>query len=255
MVFTDLDGALLDEEYDYQAVAPIISRLLSLNASIVLCSSKTRAEIEYYRQRMEIADPFIAENGAAIFIPKDYFPADYMRTRETARYHVIELDVRYSTVREKLARVRVRTGTDIIGFGDMTAEEVAKEAGLSLDLAKLAKKRAYDEPFRILKGNEGKVLGALKEEGLNCIKTYRYFHALGGGDKGKATTILRDLYSQTCGSIATFGVGDGPNDLPMLKAVDKPFLIRNTSRKNSNYSVWKKILSLVSKLADAGIKA
>jgi len=250
VIFTDLDGTLLDEKYDYQNIKPIISQLLALNVSIVFCTSKTKAEIKFYMEEMGMNEPFIAENGAAIFIPKSYFPLNYAYTRETSSHYIIELGVPYSIVREKLAKVRMMTATDIVGFGDMTSEEIAKDTGLSLDLAKLAKKREYDEPFRIVDGNQKKVLNAIKREGLNCIRSAKYFHLLGNSDKGKAAIILKDLYSQMFGGIVTFGVGDGPNDLEMLKVVDTPFLVGKSAYKNLNYVVWKKILNLVAKLID-----
>jgi mannosyl-3-phosphoglycerate phosphatase len=244
IIFTDLDGTLLDEKYDYQNVKPIISQLLTLNVSIVFCSSKTEAEIKFYMEELGMNEPFVAENGAAIFIPKGYFPLNHACTRETSSHYIIELGVSYLIVREKLAKVRMITATDVVGFGDMTPEEIAKETGLSLDLAKLAKKREYDEPCRIVDGNEKKFLSAIEREGLNCIRGYKYLHLLGDSDKGKAVTILKNLYSQMFGEIVTFGVGDGPNDMEMLKVVDKPFLIRRTANKNASRVVWRKILHL-----------
>jgi mannosyl-3-phosphoglycerate phosphatase len=246
IVFTDLDGTLLDEKYDYLKLKPIISQLLALGVSVVLCSSKTRAEIEFYREQLGITDPFIAENGAAIFIPKDCFPFDYPYTKKTENYFVIECTVPYSTIRNKLATVRMKTAANIVGFGDMTPEEIAKDTGLTLNLAKLAKKRKYDEPFKIIEGNEIEIMNEIKKEGLNCTKGSRYFHLLGDSDKGKATIILRDLYRQKFDRIATFGIGDSPNDLAMLKVVGTPFLIEKNARKNAN-AAWNKILNLVTK--------
>jgi mannosyl-3-phosphoglycerate phosphatase len=69
IVFSDLDGTLLDENYSFEVAQPVIARLKALKVPIVLCSSKTRMEIEYFRTKMEINDPFISENGAAIFVP------------------------------------------------------------------------------------------------------------------------------------------------------------------------------------------
>jgi mannosyl-3-phosphoglycerate phosphatase len=244
VVFTDLDGTLLDEKYDYQRIKPIISQLLAVGVSIVFCSSKTRAEIEFYREEIGITDPFIVENGAAIFMPKDYFPLNYAYTKMTGSYYVVELGVPYSIIRKKLATVKRQTAVNIVGFGGMTPEEIAKDTGLTLNLAKLAKKREYDEPFRIVEGNEMEVLNAIKKEGFSYTKGNRYFHLLGKSDKGKATIILRDLYSQKFGRIATFGIGDSPNDLAMLKVVDTSFLVRKTARKSAS-AAWRKILELV----------
>jgi HAD superfamily hydrolase (TIGR01484 family) len=70
VIFSDLDGTLLNEKYDYAAVQNIIDKLLSRHSCLVLSSSKTYAEIEHYRNKLNIQDPFICENGAAIFVPK-----------------------------------------------------------------------------------------------------------------------------------------------------------------------------------------
>ncbi len=242
VIFTDLDGTILNEKYECKAVKPTISRLSASGVPIVLCSSKTRAEIEFYRKKLGIADPFIAENGAAIFVPTNCFRFTYAYTKQTADYRVIELAVPYSVVRRKLEKVRLQTLSKVIGFGDMTAEEVAKEAELPMRLAELAKKREYDEPFRIVVGNERAICTALKSEGLSTFQGNRYYHVLGGSDKGKAAGILKKLYRQKFGKITTIGIGDSPNDFPMLEVMDKRVLLK-TNGKNTSRTAWRQILS------------
>jgi mannosyl-3-phosphoglycerate phosphatase len=250
VVFADLDGTLLDDTYSYESAKPIITKILSMGVSIVFCSSKTRAEIEHYRQKMGVCDPFIVENGGAIIIPKNYFPFIPTCSKHTEKYDIVGLGVPYAVVREKLARIKLEIGAGIIGFGDLTAEEVAAETGLPLSLARLAKKREYDEPCRLLWGNEKEVLAAVEKEGLVLVKGGRYFHLLKGSDKGKATAALKDLYAKAFSRTVTFGVGDSPVDMPMLKAVDVPFLVRNFSRgKNARLVVWRNVLRLVTKEA------
>jgi len=250
VVFTDLDGTLLDDTYSYENLKPIIDKLLSMNVSIVFCSSKTQGEIECYRQTMDIQDPFIVENGGAIIIPKNYFSFPPECSKHTKKYDIIELGVPYAVVREKLAKIKLETGAGIVGFGDLTAEEVAAETGLPLDLAKLAKKRGYDEPCRLLWGNEKEVLAAVEKEGLFFVKGGRYFHLLGGSDKGKATVALKDLYVRAFGRTVTFGVGDSPIDMPMIKVVDVPLLVRSSSGgKNARLVVWRNVLRLVTQKA------
>jgi phosphoserine phosphatase len=56
---------------------------------------------------------------------------------------------------------------------------------------------------------------------------------------------LKNLYSQMFGEIRTFGVGDGLNDLPMLKVVDKPFFIERKTNLNSRLNAWAGILQLI----------
>ncbi|MCJ7762637.1 mannosyl-3-phosphoglycerate phosphatase [Candidatus Bathyarchaeota archaeon] len=245
VLFTDLDGTLLDEKYSYENVKPVIDQLLILNVAIVFCSSKTRAEIEFYRRKMSINDPFISENGSAIFIPRGYFQFDYSFTRRTHKYDVIELGAAYSTVREKLDKVTERSAAKIIGFGDMTEEEIAKDSGLPLELARLAKRREYDEPFRIVEGNEKKILDSIADENCRYTKGDRYFHMLGNTDKGKAVAILKSLYVKRFRQLITYGIGDSPNDLPMLDMVDLPVFVRETSGEYKHEAAWKDILNQI----------
>lgn len=243
VIFTDLDGTFLDDNYGFQKTKPIVSQLSASGCSVVFCSSKTKSEIEFYRRTVGIKEPFIAENGAAIFIPKNYFPFKYDCT-STEYHNTIKLGASYATLREKLAQIKQKTAAKIVGFGDMTHEQLANDAGLSLELAKLAKMREYDEPFRILDGDQKAVLHAIKGEGLHCTQGGRFFHLTGNTDKGKAVAVLKDLYSQMFTKLVTFGIGDGPNDLPMLKIVDNPFFIKKTHGHHASLSAWKGILQL-----------
>lgn len=249
VIFTDLDGTLLDEKYDYQNVKPVIDQLLVLNVAIVFCSSKTRAEIEFYRKKMGIDDPFISENGSAIFIPRGYFRSKYTYTRQTSDYDLIELGAAYAIVREKLELAKKKSATKIIGFGDMTEEEIAKDSGLPLELARLAKRREYDEPFRIIEGEEKDILDIIIEEGFRYAKGEKYFHMLGNTNKGKAVAILKGLYVKRFRKLITYGIGDSPNDLPMLEMVDRPIFVRKTSREYNRETVWKSLVNQIRALS------
>ncbi len=74
IIFTDLDGTLLDySTYSFDAALPALKVLKEKNIPLVICSSKTKTEIEYYRKKLDNYRPFISENGGGIFIPKNYF--------------------------------------------------------------------------------------------------------------------------------------------------------------------------------------
>ena len=70
VVFTDLDGSLLDgETYSFESATQALKALRMRNIPLILVSSKTRAEMEPLRRRLNHRDPFIVENGAAVFVP------------------------------------------------------------------------------------------------------------------------------------------------------------------------------------------
>jgi mannosyl-3-phosphoglycerate phosphatase len=241
VVFADLDGSVLDESFDYEEVIPIIDELLALGASVVFNSSKTRAEIQFYNKKIGINEPFIVENGSAVFMPKGYFSSIHTRTKQLSEHDVIELGVPYWLIRQKLSKIRRKTNAQIVGFGDLTAKEISASAGLPFQLAKLAKQREYDEPFLIVDGREAKVVRAIEKQGLCCTEGGRYLHMLGDTDKGKAVAALSKLYFREFGKVLTLGVGDSANDLSMLEQVDAPFFVNGQSGKKAIVATWQKM--------------
>ncbi|RLI88968.1 MAG: hypothetical protein DRO62_02685 [Candidatus Altiarchaeales archaeon] len=139
VVFTDIDGTIVDENYSYKGALPALKLLKRKKIPLVFCTSKTRAEIEVYRDELGIKDPFISENGGAIFIPVGIF-GKTVSEKITNGYEVIELGVPYGKLREILKRVSNLTGCKITGFGDMSVEEISKDSGISLKDAELAKR-------------------------------------------------------------------------------------------------------------------
>jgi mannosyl-3-phosphoglycerate phosphatase len=238
-VFTDIDGTIIDENYSLKDTQSAIEKLLDLNVHIILCSSKTRLEIEYYRDKIGIKDPFISENGAAIFIPKGYFNSNHYHTRQTAQYDIVELGIAHSAIRKKLERIRKKSACNIIGFGDMSVEEIADDNGLPLELAALAKQREYSEPFIAKHYNEKVLFDLIEKEGLHCIKSGRYHHLTGRHDKGKAVSILKRCYIKEFGSLKSVGVGNGLNDLSMLNVVNSSFFVEKSQNLGN---VWLRII-------------
>jgi mannosyl-3-phosphoglycerate phosphatase len=229
VIFTDLDGTLLDRiTYSYDKALPSIKHLLQKAIPVIFCSSKTRAEQEVYRHELGLFHPFVVENGGAIFIPEGYFPFrfDYKKTKDG--YQIIELGIAYSEIRRILEHVRSDLKVNFRGFGDMIDQEVAADTGLDIEAARWAKGREYTETIK-LEGTPdevSKTLNAIRKAGLNCAFGGRYYGIMGPNDKGKATKTLINLFQKKLGNLKTVGIGDSPNDLPMLLAVDIPVLVQ-----------------------------
>jgi mannosyl-3-phosphoglycerate phosphatase len=236
VIFTDLDGTLLDPVTYSDALArPLVASVVNKGIPVIFCSSKTRAEQDIYRRRLGIADPFIVENGGAIFIKRGYFPFAYQYQRVFGNYHVIELGIAYPEIRERLKKISRQHKLTITGFGDMTPEEITKLTGLDLASAKLARKREYEESLNLGAKDIDFILPKLKAAGLTWNRGGRLYGVSGGNDKGRATRMVIKLFKQKLGRIKTIGIGDSPNDLSMLAEVDYPVLVQ----KPGNY--WEEI--------------
>jgi len=81
IIFTDLDGTLLDREtYTFEPALPALRILQEKGIPLILSSSKTRAEIELYRKRLENDHPFVSENGGQCSFPRAIFPFPFRMT-------------------------------------------------------------------------------------------------------------------------------------------------------------------------------
>lgn len=228
VVFTDLDGTLLDAaSYRYDQARPALDRLRDSAVPLVICTSKTRAEVEPLRKELDNRDPFIVENGGALYVPQGYFKALPPGAIERGGYHVSEFGVPYGRLREALRRIEEQVGVSLIGFGDMTMEEIVKATGLAQSEAERARQREYDEPFTI-KGEHPpleQIREAAAQIGLTVVSGGQFYHLVGGTDKGRACRVLLDFFRKEWGKVVTAGIGDSLNDLPMLEVVDQPFLV------------------------------
>lgn len=230
VLFTDLDGTLLDFfDYSYDTAIPVLEALKKRNIPIVFCTAKTLAENEYYRKEMGIGDPFIVDNGGAIFIPRNYFSFSF-DSKFKDGYCVVELGASYNVLRAALNEIREETGFKITGFGDMTVDEVAKDANFSVAKAELAKAKAYNESFIFdeAKDKEAILFEKIREKGFSFTHGGRYYNIHGkNASKGNAVKILTQLFKRKYGVLKTIGVGDSTNDIPMLKAVEQPAIVKN----------------------------
>jgi len=230
VIFTDLDGTLLDHtSYSFEEARSALGLAHAKNAAVVFSSSKTRAEIEVIREQTQVSTPFVVENGGAVYVPTGYFHFDIPESLERDPYQVLELGTPYPTLVNALKKVESRLGVGLRGFYQMTVAEIAADCGLSLEEAGRAKQREYDEPF-ILEDPRGEIVEQLREQaahlGLRVTQGGRYFHLLGGNDKGRGVQILSEIFRKADGTVVTVALGDSLNDLPMLQAVDHPFLVR-----------------------------
>ena len=75
LVFTDLDGTLLDhDDYGFAPALPALERLRAAAVPLIPTTSKTLAETARLSRALGNGHPCIVENGSAICVPEGYFP-------------------------------------------------------------------------------------------------------------------------------------------------------------------------------------
>ena len=239
VVFSDIDGTIIDIfTREYGKSKQLVKKLKELSIPIVLCSSKTWAEQEVIRKDLGIeGEPFIVENGGAVVIPEGYFDLSdcYLQRHTSIRvvdgYVALELGKHSLKIRNMLQDIRRRTGIAFEGVSDVSIEQLAKIVGMTYEEAERMSMREYSETIlQIDKTYKLRFEQLLNLEGLQAIHGGRYFDVTAGNDKGKAVTLLRDLYQKKNeklgGNTIFIGIGDSANDMPMLKATDLAILVQ-----------------------------
>ncbi len=229
IIFTDLDGTLLDSNYSFEKALPALKLIHDMEIPLILCSSKTRTEIEHCREKLKNDYPFIFENGGGLFLPKSSnIEIQDLKNIivDEKKYFIIKLGADYADLRNALQELRSE-GFDVKGFGDMSAGEIVELTGLTMADAGMAKQRDFDEPF-VFKGDEasaGKLKQRIKAKGFSSTMG-DFYHIMGDSDKGRAVDILIKYYEKHYGGITTAALGDSDNDIEMLGRVDYPIVIK-----------------------------
>ncbi|MGF1516755.1 MAG: HAD-IIB family hydrolase [Nodosilinea sp.] len=233
IVFTDLDGTLLNgETYAYQAALPTLAKLTERGIPVVPVTSKTRQEVAQLRHDVGLRDPFVVENGSAIYIPTNS-PTGQSRFAlppgdDADGYRVLQLGCNYVTARAGLKAIAQDLGRPLKGFGDWSIDQVVQLTGLSPAEAKQAKAREFTEPFMTPKNVPADQLReAVEAMGFRVVIGDRFSHLIGAAaGKGNAVHQLVKLYQASSpGPVTTIGLGNSPNDLDMLENVDYPIVL------------------------------
>ncbi len=231
IIFTDLDGTLLDHNtYGWGEALPALELCKQRHVPVVIVSSKTRAEIEFLLRDLPASGPFISENGGGIFFPCTIFNNPPPGTYLDKGMWKWPLGLSYKHLIKQLHDIRTELGLDIKGFSDMSIKEISRLTGLDQQASLLAAKREYDEPFIILKEQErngNAVFHAANERDLTVTIGGRFYHLKGKNEKGLSVKKLISWFKQYHDDVSTIALGDSPNDFLMLEQVDYPVLVRS----------------------------
>lgn len=229
LIFTDLDGTFLNhDDYSFEPAKEALALIKKRNIPLIFTTSKTKAEVIELQKKVGIKEPFIVENGAALFIPKGYQDLNLDGLDGYEDYKVVILGKKYNQILSFYDKYKEEF--KMKGFSDMSLNDVCSLTNLDEKSAKLSIQRGFTEPFIL--DDESKI-----ENLKNLASTYnikitqggRFYHLIGEKqDKGIAvkttTNIFKRLFKEPVKSIA---LGDGPNDIVMFENVDIPIIIKN----------------------------
>ncbi len=222
-VVSDVDGTLMDHSYDLTPAKETIKTLQKLSIPVILCTSKTAAEVKVIRKELNLTDPYIVENGAAI----------YGESLQKVNGQII-LGKKYEILEEILKLISKEINYELIPLNNLADSEATELTGLKGNSLTLMRDRHWSMPFLnppvFL---EDKINICCKKFNVDIFKGNRMSHLLSTkSNKGLAINALKE-YSNTQ-KIEIIGLGDSPNDLPLLLNSDIKIVIPGIDGPNLN---------------------
>ncbi|MBO6978794.1 MAG: mannosyl-3-phosphoglycerate phosphatase-related protein [Prochlorococcus marinus XMU1428] len=220
-VVSDVDGTLMDHSYDLTPAKETIKTLKKLSIPVILCTSKTASEVKVIRKELNLTDPYIVENGAAI----------YGESLEKVNGEII-LGLKYESLEEILSFISKEIDFKLIPLNNLTDQEATQLTGLKGNSLNLMRDRHWSMPFLNPPSYlEEKINFCCKKFKVDIFKGNRMCHLLStNSNKGKAIKALKK-YSNIQ-NIQIIGLGDSPNDLPLLLNSDVRIVIPGINGPN-----------------------
>ena len=221
-IVTDLDGTLMDENYDISPAKKTLNMLSELSIPVIPCTSKTASEVRHFRNENGLTDPFIVENGAAIY---------GNNLNKTAEWELI-LGKSYRELRFILENISKVVNYNLIPLNDLSKNQIFDLTGLSEQGIIRALDRHWSVPF--LNPPDDifeKVKIICDSYNVHVFKGNRMSHLLSSqSHKGQAVNKLKvHLHNPDVKIIA---LGDSQNDLPLLEYADIAIVIPGKNGPN-----------------------
>ena len=223
VVVTDADGTLAGPGAQSVEVHAALDFLAARGIPLVINSSRTRAEVEWLHQTLQIRAPFMSENGGALFLPQGSFPEVPGRARPGVGCDVIEFGRRYRDIVDALRLTCREVEADVICFAGLSIDEAARDFGVALATAQLAKLREYSELVRIVDQQDAtrrRLFRALRRRGLFCRPAGGHHLVTATADRAESLRTLRAIWKRTWGDPIIIGLGGSDADVAWLRHVN-----------------------------------
>ena len=220
-VVSDVDGTLMDHSYDLTPAKETIKLLQELSIPVILCTSKTAAEVKIIRKQLNLSDPYIVENGAAI----------YGECLKKVNGEII-LGEKYGKLEKILSNISSEINYELVPLNNISDREATALTGLKGNSLNLMRDRHWSMPFlNPPESKEEEINFCCKRLNVEIFRGNRMSHLLSiNSNKGKAINALKKYSNNS--NLKIIGLGDSPNDLPLLLNSDYKIVIPSPSGPN-----------------------
>jgi len=227
-IVSDVDGTLMDHFYDLTPAKETIKWLQRLEIPVILCTSKTKSEVKIIRDNLNIKDPYIVENGGAIY-------GEYSDGKEWK----IILGKSYTILDQILNNLSKSINFKLRPLNTLSDDEATNLTGLRGESLNLMRDRHWSMPFLNPPNIFDEDLKKLCEiYDVDIFRGNRMSHLL-SKNSNKGIAIKKLLNKNKNLNVQIIGLGDSPNDLPLL--VNSNYKIVISGLKGPNQLLLKQL--------------
>ena len=223
LIFTDLDGTLLNKKsFYYDEAKELIKNCIRNGVVIIPNSSKTSTELNDFCIEAEILPIYISENGSSIH-GLNILNSKLKKKIVLSRTKEQILNCFLKNVEYKFQR-KCRFVEDL-----KTSEQI-QILGLPKEKLVKALKRNFSIPMIFNGNNEEKkcLKNLIKKLDMKVQDGGRVLNLGDDVSKGKAMSFfIKNLSKITNKNYTVIGVGDNENDISMLDKSDYPCIVKN----------------------------
>jgi len=233
LIFSDVDGTFWDNSYHHPFSQEFLADVFS-RYDVVFSSSRTVEEMLLFQRSICYRAPFIAENGGVVVFydeavkpPPHSFPATILGERVL----LVPRGLRSIDIFPFVQFATITTGIYAENIQKMSLETIAAIGGYGIEEAQHARVRRFSMALSM------KELSASTQQSLQeSLEHFQCSIASGGkwmiitreSDKGEAVRWYEQWLRQNNVSyLIVAAIGNENNDIPMLRAVNMPFVVRN----------------------------
>jgi mannosyl-3-phosphoglycerate phosphatase len=213
IVFTDLDGTLLDfEDFSFEPAEPALQQLRARSIPLIIVTSKTLAEVAPIANALNVDGPIVIESGGAL-----------ATRRRHDEWTSVALGASAEEIRRAVPVIEQLAEARLLLYSQMSLAEAGLLSGLYGEALRRSMKRQFDEPFILAEGNIDRVTKAADAMGLMVREGGRFHHLTGRSGKGDA---VRRIVASLDDQPLIIALGDAPMDADFLSLADIPIIMR-----------------------------
>lgn len=236
LIFSDIDGTFLN--HDNYSMGTLFKYIKNLNMDfeVIFNTSKTYEETVKINKKLQLNFPFIVENGACIFFPKNYLNENFkkkkiLRYKDHLCYKISRL--KPNKVINLLRNFRKKYSFKF--YNELSDNELKNITQLKISDIRLSKNRQFSNPIfwmdTLKKKETFKKEFCLLNTGFLISDGGRFLHVLDKCDKGVALQKFLKIINLKKNSYETISLGDSENDIPMLELTNFACIIKSNKSK------------------------